>query len=883
MLTAWALLPVDAQASPRPRLEPRVAQLFAHRDQRGETLPLYQRSAEFERTGIAPLLLRFSRALTEAERASLSASGVELGSAILSGAVRARAPAGALTTLSAFVQSGLLTRVSVALPPALVARPLDAARTELALRAGLAARRLVDGSALNGRGVVIGDLDGSVDVLHPALFHAGPPIAWVDVDGDGLLRPDIDGVDVDGDGSISPGETFRLLDGRARSLFASEGTIAGTDSASFDPGWDYLFLDRDGDGRRSAGRDVEGADALGALGEPVYVADDVDGDGVLSPRERVLPLGSSKVRAVRRAGEVFSRGVNLAAYDFTLDGAAALAHGTSIAGALAGGQPGVSRFLGYAPASDLVIATFGADAEPLTDKLAWLHEQAPDILLTEIGFWGTEPSDGSTELELMLDAMAAQGVLVVSPTGNLASSKKHQRVTLSSEALVSIPLHRDSNAPSQLAVSITWRDGDVTLEGALELGNGEAIELGAAPSSGKLTSGRAYVVSSSVTPKGSGFAIVSVAGKAPVIPESGARLMLRFMPGAAASDAALFVVDDVGGWSAGVQLEGGHAAGSMVSPSHAAGVLTVGAYALHDGPDFSFASSAVHGALRAFSGQGPSLLEGRGVDLVAPDNPIVAASDGAGAALFCPYTEAGGTSAAATAVAGLAALLKQEDPSRQGPELRSALLSRAERDAQVLAGPPDAWGAGKVRLGAPFAKGASPRVRLDGPLRAAPGDEVLVSPIVEDDQPGTRVRWDLGYDGVWDTPFEDPSPRALLMPDASELALKIEALDTDGWAAVASLRIERSLPTMSASRPLEPSAARGGCGCGVAGQEPLSTAAGAALTLFIALVSERVNRAGRARRCRRSRAQLVATRIARRAGCQPDAARCAATARSPRA
>jgi hypothetical protein len=846
-LAAPALGAAPGVAAARRAIDPRVGLLFEHRDRTGSTLGFFRRSAAFEGHGRAPLLLRLARPLTGAERGALSSSGVTLGPALASGAVRAEASASALAALEALAEQGALVRATVALPPRFIALPLDQGRAELGLRGGLEALRASTGRLLSGEGVVVGDLDGPADPFHPAFFRALAPVAWVDVDGDGTLGPGIDGVDVDGDGAIAPGEVLRLLDGRARSLFAESGAIAGTDSAGFDPGWDYLYLDTDGDGRRTFGPLAAGADGLAALGEPLFVADDVDGDGLVGRRERVFPLGNSKFRAIARGGQIYARGQGLGGFDPSLEPAAALAHGTMVLGAVAGGQPEASRFLGYAPGVELVLSAIGeGDDEPLTDKLSWLREQGAEIILTEVGLWGTEPSDGSTELELLIDALVEQGVVVVSPTGNLASSGKHASALVPAQGggTYQAALTWSGDPPGAMGVSITWADGAEGAEGALDLGGGEVIELGPSSASGETPGGRAYAVARGVTAKGAGFALLTVSGQAPVLPAAGASLSLRGT-GAGPLHASLFVVDDASGWQGGARFQPGDAAGSMVSPSFSARTLAVGAYALHAGSEFSFYPQAQPGSLRPFSGRGPDLFGGDGVDVAAPDDPIGASPDRyhpetGGDGALCRYAEGGGTSGAAAAVAGLAALFRELDPALMGASLRQQVLSGAIEDDQVLSGAPSLWGVGKLRLGVVPSSGEAPRVVIKGASSALPGEAVRLEASLVVPSAGTLVRWDDGYDGAWDTGFVPPGERLVEMPPTGPLAVKIEALDQGGRTSRASFLVASGRdgeggggaaggspgagagaggepPVDPAGRP-SPDGAPAGCGCGQAGR-----------------------------------------------------------------
>jgi hypothetical protein len=80
-LTAASAAPVDVRA----RL------LFEHRSHTGRTLPFFAPSREFESSGRAPLLVRFARAITPAERASWEKLGLRIGRRLSSGATKVKA------------------------------------------------------------------------------------------------------------------------------------------------------------------------------------------------------------------------------------------------------------------------------------------------------------------------------------------------------------------------------------------------------------------------------------------------------------------------------------------------------------------------------------------------------------------------------------------------------------------------------------------------------------------------------------------------------------------------------------------------------------------------------------------------------------------------
>ena len=80
--------------------------------------------------------------------------------------------------------------------------PLDLSVRESTV--GTARRALLarDGTELDGRGVVIGDVDSPIFVFHPMLFNADAgSFRWIDANRDGMLTLGTDGVDLDNPGT----------------------------------------------------------------------------------------------------------------------------------------------------------------------------------------------------------------------------------------------------------------------------------------------------------------------------------------------------------------------------------------------------------------------------------------------------------------------------------------------------------------------------------------------------------------------------------------------------------------------------------------------------------------------------------------------------------
>jgi MYXO-CTERM domain-containing protein len=816
-LASLPLAAADAEASP---IDGRVRMLFERRARNGDTLPIFRRSERFESTGMAPVVLRWKQTPSPAQLASYEALGLVVKRRIASGAWLADAREEALAAMQS---DGLLGRVTVDLPPAIIAQPLQAAREELWVGAVAAAQRKATGGELDGTGIVIGDFDSEVDLYHPAFFRAGLPAAWTDVDGDGVLTPGVDGFDWSGDGLIEPTEVLWLLDGRASRLFGDESeTHYGTDDASYNPSWDYLYLDLSLDGRRNAGPSLPDVDSLINLGEPMFVADDVNRDGVIAFPEKVVPLGESKFKAVLDGGESYVRGVNLGQYDpYALAGDPS--HATSMLGASAGGQPGYSRWLGLAPNAELVTATREALFGPsLVGAMQWLADEGADVINTELGYWGLVPADGSSELELLIDALVQQGVVVVSPAGNLGSSGKHARAVIPANG--GAPYTNEvvmQSIPNFIGLSVTWREGGEPITGSFSTADGDVVDLSVDEPSGNAASGRFYSVVQGTTSKGAGYLLMSMNG-AP-FPAGGNDLVLQSGSGSSLN-AALFIIDDVSSWAGGSNFADFDVAGCMNPPALSVETLAISAYALNVGSDFAPYSEDM-GELRAFSGRGPDLWGDPGIDIAAPDNPITARAEswsgGMPEGLYTRYTETGGTSGAGAIATGAVALIKQAT-GLEGAALRDAVLAAARGDdPQVVAGPVDHWGAGKLGLGLSLAPGGPPVVQGVDPITPPPDVEnPLVAVVVDDaDLTAARSRWDFNYDGIWDTEWIDGLAVPFVYPaGTASVVVKVEVMDADGWTAAGLVTLTEGAPLPEQKDGDGAAQEDDGCGCAVVGQ-----------------------------------------------------------------
>ena len=167
---AGTLPPVVTDVSDRgfgsPILDPRVLTAFAFRTQFSSTFPVFIEAPRFVREGTMPVVVRFVRTPSDALLRELGAmEGLRWGRdarPVVSGAYLAHVTEAAALALAARPEVG---RVQCDLFPA---GPLSLNESQTETCADVVWRAILqrDGVDLDGRGVVIGDIDTSVHLFH---------------------------------------------------------------------------------------------------------------------------------------------------------------------------------------------------------------------------------------------------------------------------------------------------------------------------------------------------------------------------------------------------------------------------------------------------------------------------------------------------------------------------------------------------------------------------------------------------------------------------------------------------------------------------------------------------------------------------------------------
>ncbi|MFO0708373.1 MAG: S8 family serine peptidase [Sandaracinus sp.] len=753
-------------------------------------------------------------------------------------------------------------------PPLL---PLERTRSLLELEAGWG-RATVDrtpSDRFTGAGVTIGDIDTPLDVFHPTFFRGDAGwYDWIDVDGDGALTPGVDAIDLDGDGAAGEAELAHAL--RAAPVDLRDGrTTDAPRTRGFDPGFDWIYLDENGDGFRNTARTMpDVTDETPAFGEPLFTPDDVDRDGVLEVNERLVRLGSSKVahQWIDLVGPTspqhleLERGVDLhtARRDYTggIFGYADTLHGSGVMGILVGDLPLVGRrWVGIAPDAELVNAFYWGDTQ--SEPLLWALSYA-DVIVHEYVGWTRVAMDGGDPLAMLIDESTGNGLVHVCPAGNIGGARKHTHVDATGGTAVTLPIEVPADVPYwDFSLHAAGRAVD---ELTLTVPSGETFSLGAG-SAANLPVGLAYSrIVTTLRDREIFTVAVATEDGSPVA--SGGYSITFTTTEDASVDA--FVSDSASGFALGVAFPTAIATdrGTISWPATSDACIAVGAvpaYLDREG-GWIYGGPEDAGQVRAYSSRGPRIDGDARVHVVAPDNPwsALGAGDiypqypGTYIAPEGAFQIFGGTSGAGPHAAGVAALLVQS--GLRGADVRARLMSTSIDDGFATLPSPD-YGMGRIDALRALANGDAddggepPTVTLAAvPSRIDLGQSVqLVASASDPEGTAVEARFDDGYDGAWDTEYasvlEHTFTPTLTSGTEGWVYAKVRVRDAAGLVAEASVRIrvgafpagvDGGEPDAGIGPDAGPGSGGGGCGCRV-GTRPTRTANGSGETEILGI------------------------------------------------
>lgn len=804
----------------------------------------------------APASIRFKSAPTAGDLAALRALGVVIplrrdgtprgrGDFVLG-----RIPATALLGVAALPR---VVKISLDGPAFRPPRPLDGTTREVqATDAWLT--EAPEGGPLTGRGITVCDIDSGVDVFHPLFFRAdGGHFVWEDRNGDERFTAGVDAIDLDGDGTT---EVVQVLNSAITSFFSPEPRF-GSEDPSYAIGLDWLYVDTNGSGARDYGRAAGFDDATPTFGERLLVPDDVDGDGELDVGEKLVALGSSKIKTVRIGDDVFRRGVNLV--DVPVGNS--FAHGTGASAVMVGGNRGYNLKVGIAPDAELVMASELMGGQEL-EMADFCVEEGARVVLHEYAPWQGYHLDGSSDLEEFIDETTATGVSHINPAGNLSTSQKlYKHLHVAGEETV-IDVEAPVDSPygefRYIGMSVLWRDPSRALQIVLEDPTGVSRPMPEMDTilyddwnNGALKIYADRVVSSRGTVKMDMY-LFGTTNFPPPIPLGTWKVRVTDPTPAGSPDLEVigYVQDDLSGWGKGIHFP------SFASEDHLIGYpgtadhgLAIAAYTGHD------YDNEVPGQRAYYSGRGHRIDGEKILSIAGPDNPITGGVREGSPAAYFVY---GGTSGASPHVAGAAALLLQADPARSGRDVREAIRAGALVDDAVGVAPNDDFGYGKLRIykslyGTDPPDGSAPTIVIQ-PVEATAGVPREVKLTVKDaDEPGglldaLSIELDREYDGTYDETIDGPS-FTVMYAEPGVYFVKVRVTDATGREDASLAKITVVPRVEEPPDPVAPPRlfAAGGGGCATTpGGGPAAHALG--LAAIAILAARRRRRQGLSRR-----------------------------------
>ena len=406
-------------------------------------------------------------------------------------------------------------------------------------------------------------------------------------------------------------------------------------------------------------------------------------------------------------------------------------HGTHVGGIAAGGGAG-TELIGMAPAAELLFATFLVDESAAMDAFAWMQDVAEadgKRLVINMSWslpqFGTR--DGLGMINQFINAMSEEGVVFVGSGGNNGDSDFHLAHAFAGDTLRSkVQFYPESAHPSMWGQNLTmWGEPGESFEAGFML-----TELGtqvAQESPWFSTSSGPLMLDSILVQDGDTILFDLVVEDAH--PDNGRPyLRLRIRKGTSSLGVALqlhapqglvhawnvtHLSNGVGNWGQNFQSNSsGWVAGDpeygVSIPANTESVIAVGAYYSEY---LNPVGNEGGGTLANFSTLGPTIDGRTKPDISAPGVSVESSISSFTDANYnmsesvefegvtYPFARLSGTSMSGPAVAGIAALLLEANPSLSPFEVKETLKATAREDnytGDIPVGGSPVWGWGKV-------------------------------------------------------------------------------------------------------------------------------------------------------------------------------------------